>query len=79
MYMHQYSVSKFPTKSLDAYSQANSETRRELCHHIAMADADQQWTSGLGPYLCLERASRTALLVPPAEYSHTRLEGKAAV
>lgn len=76
-YMHQYSISQFPTKSLNAYSQTYGNTFEELCHHITMADADHQWNSSLGPCVCLKRASCMTVLVLCLLNVHTQsLRGK---
>lgn len=77
MYMHQYITWKLPTKSLDACTQTYTETSKELCHHVTMADADHQLNSSFGPCVCLKWASCTIVLVLCLLNAHTQgLRGK---
>lgn len=43
----QYGASKFPAKSLGAYTQSYRETFQELSFHIPMADVDHQGSSSV--------------------------------
>lgn len=78
MDVHQYGPSKFPAKSLGAYTQTYRETFQELPFHISWCEITRE-TAVWSMCALTKSILHPCLGVVFAEHSHTRLEGNAAI